>query len=629
MGTQSVKAIKSLKDRKDYLHHLLNDVKALEIMIENDLFEKGIQRIGAEQELCLIDKKYRPSKKALEVLKDIDDPHFTTEIALFNLEINLDPLPLKSKCFSKLENRINTLLDKAHRSAKKFDNDKILLAGVLPTLKKKDLVFENITPLKRYKVLNDVLKNIRGNDFKLRIEGVDEVILNHETILFEACNTSFQVHLQIPLDRIVDQYNWAQTIAGPMLSIMTNSPMLFGKELWSETRIALFQQSIDTRNQSHLSREQKPRVSFGNGWVKNSIIELFKDDIVRYMPLITCDKFEEDAVKLIEEGKIPKLDALNVLNGTIYKWNRVCYGATKGKPHFRIENRYISSGPTVRDEIANALFWVGVMQGMPDEFKSIYKKTPFKEVKGNFINAARTGINTYFNWFGKGFSARRLVKEKLLPMAYSGLEKSNINKTDINKYLSIIEDRVDTHQTGSIWLAKSNWKLRKKYTTDIANAALTASLYKNQIKGKPAHLWKLASGKVGYDIDMGDIKLEKFMTTEVFVVHENDLVDLVKKIMEWKSIHHLPVVNNKNKLVGIITKTNVAENIIINKKSLAAKDIMIKDIITVSSDISILEAKEIMIKNKIGCLPILEDGDLIGILTKRDVEKLEKIPQKK
>ena len=628
MGSQSVKAIKSLKDRKDYLYHLLNDVKALEIMIENDLFEKEVHRIGAEQELCIIDNKYRPSKKALEILKDINDPHFTTEIALFNLEINLDPLLLETNCFSKLENQINLLLNKAHHSAKKFNNDKILLAGILPTLKKKDLVFENITPLKRYKVLNDVLKNIRGNDFKLRIEGVDEVILKHETILFEACNTSFQVHLQIPLDKIVDQYNWAQTIAGPVLSIMTNSPILFGKELWSETRIALFQQSMDIRNQSYLLREQKPRVSFGNGWVKKSIIEIFKDDIVRYTPLITCNHFKEDAIKLLDQGKIPKLDALNILNGTIYKWNRLCYGATDGVPHFRIENRYISSGPTVRDEIANAIFWVGVMQGMPDKFKSVYKKTPFKEVKGNFINAARTGINTYFNWFGEGFSARRLVKEKLLPMAYLGLEKSNINKSDINKYLKIIEDRVDAHQTGSLWLAKSTRKLKKNFTTDIANAALTSSLYKNQIKGKPVHQWKLASGKVGYDIDISEMKLEKFMTTEIFVVNENDLVDLVVKIMEWKDIHHLPVVNNKNKVIGIITKTNLDEINLVKKKSLVAKDIMIKNIITIGCEASVLEAKEIMILNKIGCLPILEEGDLIGILTTRDVEKLENIPPK-
>ncbi len=628
MGSQSVKAIKSLKDRKDYLYHLLNDVRALEIMIENNLFEKEVQRIGAEQELCIIDNKYRPSKRALEILKDINDPHFTTEIALFNLEINLDPLLLTTNCFSKLKDQINLLLNKAHRSAKKFDNDKILLAGILPTLKKKDLVFENITPLRRYKVLNDVLKNIRGNDFKLRIEGVDELILKHETILFEACNTSFQVHLQIPLDKIVDQYNWAQTIAGPVLSIMTNSPILFGKELWSETRIALFQQSMDIRNQSFLLREQKPRVSFGNGWVKKSIIELFKDDIVRYTPLLTCDHFKEDAVKVLDDGKIPRLTAINILNGTIYRWNRLCYGVTGGLPHFRIENRYISSGPTVRDEIANAVFWVGVMQGMPDEFKSIYKKTPFKEVKGNFINAARTGINTYFNWFGEGFSAGRLVKEKLLPMAYLGLEKSNINRSDINKYLKIIEDRVDAHQTGSLWLAKSNRKLKKNLTTDIANAALTSSLYKNQIKGKPVHQWKLASGRVGYDIDMSDMKLEKFMTTEIFVVNENDLVDLVVKIMEWKDIHHLPVVNNKNKVVGIITKTNLDEINLAKKKSLVAKDIMIKHIITVGCEVSVLEAKEIMILNKIGCLPILEEGDLIGILTKRDVEKLENIPPK-
>ena len=628
MGTQSVKAIKSLSERKDYLYHLLNDVKALERMIENDLFEKDVARIGAEQELCLIDNKFRPSKKALVVLKDINDPHFTTELALFNLEINLDPLPLNTNCFSKLENQLNFLLNKAHRSAKKFDNDKILLAGILPTLKKKDLVFENITPLKRYKVLNEILKNIRGNDFKMRIEGVDELILKHDTILFEACNTSFQVHLQIPLKDIVDKYNWSQTIAGPVLSVMSNSPMLLGQELWSETRIALFQQSMDIRNQSYLLREQKPRVSFGNGWIKKSIIELFKDDIVRYIPLITYDKFEENAVKTLKDGKIPKLDALSVLNGTIYKWNRICYGSTGKSPHLRIENRYIPSGPTVRDEIANALFWVGVMEGMPDKFKSVYKKTPFKEVKGNFINAARTGINTYFNWFGKGVSAKRLVKEKLLPMAYIGLEKSNINRSDINKYLKIIEDRVDMNQTGSIWMSKSNRKLRKKMTIDIASAALTSSLYKNQIKGKPVHLWKLASSRVGLNIDLTNMKLEKFMTTEIFVVNENDLVDLVIKIMEWKNIHHIPVVNSSNKVVGIITRTNLNE-IDRNKTKLAvAKDIMVKNIITASSDITISEAKKIMTKNKIGCLPILEYGDLIGLLTKHDVRKLEKIPLK-
>ena len=437
MGSHFVKAIESLSERKDFLYHLLNDVKALDMMIENNLFEKGIQRIGAEQELCIVDKNFHASKNALKILNKINDKHFTTELALFNLEINLDPLILETNCFSLLEKQVSTLLKKAHIAADQFDHDKILLVGILPTLMKKDLAYENITPHERYQVLNDVLKKIRGDDFLVRIKGIDELILNHKSILFEACNTSFQIHLQIPLNEIVDKYNWSQTIAGPMLSIMSNSPRLLGKDLWSETRIALFQQSVDIRNKSYLLREQKPRVSFGSDWIRESIIEIYKDDIVRYTPLLTS-AFIEDAVSKLKNGETPKLDALNVHNGTIYKWNRLCYGQNNGVPHLRIENRYIPSGPSVKDEIANAVFWVGVMQGMPNKYKKIYDKVPFNEIKGNFLNAARTGINTYFNWFGKGISAKRLIKEQLLPIARKGLEKSKINKKDINYYLNII-----------------------------------------------------------------------------------------------------------------------------------------------------------------------------------------------
>jgi CBS domain-containing protein len=628
MGTHSVKAIESLSERKDFLFHLLNDVKALDIMIEEDLFEKEILRIGAEQELCLVDKNFRPSIKALKVLDKIDDKHFTTELALFNLEINLDPLQLKTDCFSQLGYQLIKLLKKAHIAANECDNDKIMLVGILPTLLKTDLIFENITPHERYKVLNKILKKIRGDDFMVRIKGVDELILNHKTILFEACNTSFQVHLQIPLKEIVDKYNWSQVIAGPMLSIMSNSPMLLGKELWSETRIALFQQSVDIRNRSYLLREQKPRVSFGSDWIKKSIIELYKDDIVRYTPLFTSNNIE-DAIANLRQGKFPKLEALSIHNSTIYKWNRLCYGQNNGIPHLRIENRYIPSGPTVKDEIANALFWVGVMQGMPDKYKNIYNKTPFNEVKGNFINAARTGINTYFNWFGKGISAKRLIKEQLLPLAYQGLKKSKIDDKDIQYYLNIIEKRVDAYQTGSVWITSSNRILRKNMTKDLANATISACMYKNQIKGKPVHEWKLANLKHQFDIDTDSTKLENFMTTEVFVVTENDLVDLVIKIMKWKNIHHIPVVNIENKITGIISKTNLNEIYMQKDKLLIAKDIMVKNIITVSSGTPVHIAEKIMINNNIGCLPIIEFGELVGILTKNDLKKVQNTTKKK
>jgi len=621
MGSQSVKAIKSLSERKEYLYHLLNDVKALDMMIEKDIFEKRKYRIGAEQELCLIDKNYRPSKNALKILDKINDPHYTTELALFNLEINIDPIKLGNDCFSKLESQLNMLIKKGRDAAKSVDNDKILLVGILPTLIKRDLVFKNITPFKRYKTLNDVLKKIRGNDFMFHIKGIDELILNHKSILLEACNTSFQVHLQIPLNEIVDKYNWSQAIAGPMLSVMTNSPLLFGRELWSETRIALFQQSVDLRNKSYLLREQKPRVSFGTDWIRESIIELFKDDVVRYTPLLTSD-FDEDAVAELEKGNIPELKALSIHNGTIYKWNRLCYGQNDGFPNLRIENRYIPSGPTVKDEVANALFWIGVMQGIPNKYKKLYDKVPFNEIKGNFINASRSGIFTYFNWFGKGISAKRLIKEELLPLAVKGLKRSKVDKADIDYYLGIIENRVDSHQTGSVWITNSFRKLRKKMTKNIANAALTSCMYKNQVKGNPVHTWKLASEKKCLSLDVNISKLEKFMTTEVFVVNEDDLLDLVSKVMKWKNIHHIPVVNNENKITGLITKKNLDKSKNSKTNLLVAKDIMVKNIITVNSDTSIEEANTIMVNNKIGCLPILEFGELIGILTKNDINEL-------
>lgn len=621
MGLQAVKAIESLRERKDFLYHLLNDVKALEMMIEQDVFEKGIQRIGAEQEICLVDKNFRPSFNALQLLDKINDPHFTTELALFNLEINLDPIELNGACFSQIDKELSDLISHGDSVANDFDGTKIILTGILPTLRKRDMVFKNITPYPRYKVLNKVLKGIRQDDFMLKIKGVDELILNHKSILFEGCNTSFQVHLQIPLNELVDKYNWAQAIAGPVLSIAANSPLLLGRELWSETRIALFQQSVDLRNRSYLLREQKPRVSFGSEWIKNSVIELYKDDIVRYTPLLTTD-FKEDAVAKLKMGEIPKLEAIGVHNGTIYRWNRLCYGQNHGLPNMRIENRYIPAGPTVQDEVANALFWVGIMQGMPDKYKKLNELLPFNEVKGNFINAARTGINTFFNWFGKGISAKRLILTELLPIAHEGLVKSNIDRKDIEFYLNIIEKRAETRCTGSQWIKYSNRALNKKMTKDIANATLTAHMYMNQKSGIPVHEWKLAKDNHILDMDVNLIKLEKFMTTEVFVVNENDLVELVSKIMEWRNIHHVPVVDDQNRLTGLITEKNILQIKGQDKNVIVAKDIMVKDVITVDSETSIERANEIMQENNIGCLPILELGDLVGILTKNDLNKL-------
>lgn len=623
MGSQSVKAIQSLEDRKDFVSHILNDIEAFEYMLQHNLFENDVQRVGAEQELCIVDKHFRPATNSLQILEKVNDPHFTTELALFNLEINLDPFVLQKDCFSKIEKQLQQLINKGNQAANDLDDSKIVLTGVLPTIRKKDLVFDNVTPFKRYKTINQVIRKIRGKDFKLHIQGVDELILKHKSILFEACNTSFQVHLQIAPDRAIDMYNWSQAIAGPILSVMTNSPLLLGRELWSETRVAIFQQSIDLRNVSHFSREQKPRVSFGNDWVKDSILEIYTDDISRYPPIVTSD-FGENSLKLVKKGVIPKLKALNLHNGTLYKWNRLCYGVKDNVPHLRIENRYIPSGPSIKDEIANAMLWVGVMQGMPKQYEKIWKHMSFNDAKANFVNACRTGLETYFNWFGKGMSAKKLMEYILLPIAREGLLQSNIHKKDIDYYLNIIQKRIDKGVTGSKWIVDNKRVLRNQFSKYETNVILTQHIYKNQNAGKVISDWKPIK-KSDELIEKKYDKLYKIMTSNLFVIHKNDLVRLAYKIMDWKGIHHLPVVDDHNMIIGVIIKKNIEQNENVLKEVTVA-EIMSKNYISASPETSFIDGKKMLEEHKDSCIAIVDDNkSLIGLVTDNDIKKVEKL----
>ena len=269
MGSLSVKALDSPKEREVYFQRLLTDIEALERMLRQGLFERSPIRIGAEQEFCLVDEHWEPSNKAVEILEAINEPHFTSELTLYNLEVNLDPKVLSDRCFSQMHNELNSYLDHAQEVAGTF-GDKIILTGILPTIGTKNLKEEYMTPLKRYRILNDSIRKVREAELELHIKGVDEVNLHHDSIMYEGCNTSFQAHLQIDPDDFADTYNWAQAVAGPLLSICANSPMLMGRELWDETRIALFTQSVDTRKSTFLLNEREPRVGFGYRWAKGS-----------------------------------------------------------------------------------------------------------------------------------------------------------------------------------------------------------------------------------------------------------------------------------------------------------------------------------------------------------------------
>jgi CBS domain-containing protein len=622
MGEHLIKDSSSSKERLDFINHLLDDVQALEYMLENKMFEKDIERMGAEQEFCLVNKDMSPSQKALEVLEALKDKNFTTELAKYNLELNLPPFELKGNCLSDTEAFLIEKMGDAYKVADQFDNS-IVITGILPTISYEEISKKYMTPFDRYNLLGKIIKDARGEDFELHLQGVDELNMKHDCIMLEACNTSFQIHLQIDPSEFVDKYNWSQAISGPVLSAVSNSPLLLGNELWRETRIALFQQSIDLRATTRMPRKRQPRVSFGSGWIKKSVTEIFKDDISRYTLLITTP-IAESSMDVLSKGKIPTLDALRLHNGTVYKWNRPCYGISNEKPHLRIENRYIPSGPSIKDEIANTALWIGLMKAMPDKYKDIWNVMDFKQAKGNFLKAAKFGLETEFEIFDKILPARDLILENLLPMAEDGLRKANVSQNDIDEYLGVIEKRIMYNQTGSQWLIRNYRSARKKIDKDSTLKLLTLSMVENGMKNLPVYSWEELDISKKIDIQNKFEKVSQVMTTDLFVVRETDMVQLVLKIMEWRRFSRMPVEGTKGQLVGLLTRSQLQR--LIEKdpsvKTKLVKEVMIKDVKTADPDENLSKVIDRMKKFQVGCLPVIRRKILIGIITETDIIKI-------
>jgi len=624
MGAKNVRIATSQKDLNLFTQKLLSDVGALATMLEVDAFEKDVIRIGAEQEVCLIDEYGKPSSTNIEILEKINHPNFTTELAQFNIEINLEPIPLGGKCFSLFHQQLDEHLLLLSQKAKELEVHPVL-TGILPTIRKFDLEIGHLTPLDRYYALIQAIDKLRGDEYELKIEGLDELNLKQHSALIEACNTSFQVHLQIKPDEFVNKYNVAQAIAAPVLSISTNSPMLFGKRLWSETRIALFQQSVDTRVTGEHLRYTSPRVTLGNKWLKNSILDLYKEDIVRFKVLLMAD-VEEDPFSCFAEGKTPQLQALNVHNSTVYRWNRPCYGISdNGKPHLRIENRILPAGPTVVDEIANAAFWIGLMNGFEEAYPDITKVLDFDDAKSNFMKAARVGLGSSFIWTNKKhINDTELIQQELLPLARIGLKKAQIHQDDIDYYLQVIEARVEKGITGASWMLDSYSKLIKETTREESATALIAGIVYNSRTSKPIHEWELASLSNIAHWEPASLLVEEFMTTDIFTVKKEDIISLSTNIMDWQHLYYLPIEDEKGELVGLITarqllryfsETNPKKN---PKNTTLVKDIMIQNPITITPESSIIEALELMHNNEIGCLPVVNNKKLVGVITTRN-----------
>jgi CBS domain-containing protein/gamma-glutamyl:cysteine ligase YbdK (ATP-grasp superfamily) len=623
MGEHNIEQHADDRRTRAFMKALLDDLRALGRMLDEGRIESGVRRIGAEQEMFLVDGCMRPAPVAVDVLGRVNDPRLTTEIARFNLEANLTPRLLGGDCFRRLERETREVLGLVRGAAREFGAD-VLLAGILPTLQRSDLTLANITPSPRYYQLNEAVMGLRGGgEITAHIKGLDEVQVRSDNIMLLSSNTSFQVHLQVGPEEFVPLYNMAQAVTAPVLAAAVNSPLWLGNRLWQETRLALFQHSADARSLSQQARGFPTRVGFGERWLSGSVIELFREDIARFRVIMTKD-VEENPAEVLARGEVPKLKALALHNGTVWWWNRPCYGVSDGKAHLRIENRIIPSGPTTLDEVANAAFFVGLMTALPAEYGDITRRMSFDDAKSNFWAAARHGLKAQFTWVdGASRTAASLILEELLPLARAGLKEHGVDAADIDLYLGTLEERVRTGQTGAEWTLQSLARLGEEGTRDMRLRTLAAAIHERQQTNEPVHRWPAVERGAAGDWADSYRAVGQFMTTDLFTVRPDDLVDLAANVMDWRHIRHVPVEDEHGRLVGLVSHRDILRLLArgagsVSTDAVTVREIMKTDPVAVSPAMPTLEAIALMRARRVGCLPVVEDGLLVGIITAQD-----------
>ena len=477
------------EDRTRYREKVKANLRVLNELVESGRFETGRRLVGVEMELYLTDHDGHAMPINAELLERIASADFQTELAQFNIEFALDPKRLVGDVFANVEDELRTSLDRAHAKAGTMDAQ-VTIIGILPTLTDFDVTEQNLSANPRYKALNDMILSQRGEDIFIRIEGDETLETRTNSILFEAACTSMQLHLQVDPDDFAVYWNAAQALSAPLLAVGANSPFFLGKQLHHETRIALFEQSIDTRTEELASQGVRPRVWFGEKWLREGVFELF-DENVRYYPslLPICD--EEDPEEMLRSGDVPHLPELTLHNGTIYRWNRPVYDVARGRPHLRIENRVLPAGPTVIDAVANTAFFYGLMSGLTTQQPPVWEQMSFEAATDNFFAAARYGLHAKLFWPRAGASVpvSELVVRHLLPLARQGLRDWHVDETDIDRYLGVIEERTLSGRNGAAWQIATWNALREDHDRDEAARELMRGYQQLSEKGEPVHTW--------------------------------------------------------------------------------------------------------------------------------------------
>ena len=491
MGRDVPAMVISQADRRAYREKVRHCLDVLARMLRESRFETEPQQVGLEIELNLVDEDGWPSMKNTDVLSAIADPGWDTELGQFNLEINVPPRQLAGAALGELEHLVRGSLNHADQQARQAGS-RLAMIGILPTLRESDVDERAISTNPRYRLLNEQIFAARGEEMDISIKGVGKERLDTfiDTIAPEAACTSVQFHLQVSPETFGSYWNAAQALAGVQVALAANSPFLFTKELWAETRITLFQQATDTRPEELKVQGVRPRVWFGERWI-TSVFDLFEENL-RYFPALLplCD--DEDPAAVLDAGEAPQLAELTLHNGTVYRWNRPVYAVTAGQPHLRVENRVLPAGPTVADTFANAAFYYGLIRTLAEAERPVWTQLSFAAANENLLTAARDGIEARLYWPGLGeVPVTELVLRRLLPLAREGLRRWGADGAEADRLLGIIEQRCLTSRNGATWQAAAVHALEDSRHIDRPEALrqMTLRYLEHMHSNEPVHSW--------------------------------------------------------------------------------------------------------------------------------------------
>jgi len=494
MGEDVVGTSYTREQRQRYREKVRQDLDVFERMLNTHSFEFDRQLTGMEIELNLVGDDMQPTMSNAAVLERIADSDYQTELGQYNIELNVSPRPMPGDSAIALEKDLRASLNRAEKLANEAGAHMVQI-GILPTLMPEHFTTEWMSANDRYAALNEAIFTARGEDLFIDVEGQtgERLAMYADSIAPESACTSVQLHLQVQPQMFASHWNAAQALSGIQLAIGANSPYFFGKQLWHENRIEIFQQATDTRSIELKNQGVRPRVWFGERWI-TSIFDLFEEN-VRYFPALLPVTSDEDPVALFDDGKAPKLSELRLHNGTVYRWNRPIYDIVDGRPHLRVENRVLPAGPTIVDTMANSAFYYGVVRMLAEDDRPVWTRMSFAAAESNFRECARRGIGATVYWPGYGeVPADELVLRHLLPLAHEGLRRWGVAEEVCDRYLGTLEDRCRHGANGASWQIDCVNALEAQgKDRGAALGGMLERYLEGMHSNEPVHTWALPS----------------------------------------------------------------------------------------------------------------------------------------